>query len=139
MDANYSARVSTEGSFAGHEMKYLCVSLLALAASSAAHAADLPTKKGVPVAPEKVSCFSDLLHYFDSSPADCPLTAYGLTFYATVDLGVGYETHGVPWNRQYPTGVEELISKNSNRGQWALTPGGISQSQVGVKAKEQLA
>ena len=119
-------------------MKSLCVSLCALAAATGAFAADLPTKKGVPVAPAKASCFSDLLHYFDTSPADCPLSAYGLTFYATIDMGVGYETHGVPWNSQYPTGVEELISKNSNRGQWALTPNGISQSQVGVKAKEPL-
>lgn len=120
-------------------MKSLCVSLCAIIAATGAFAADLPTKKGAPVAPVKQSCFSDLLHYFDSSPADCPLSAYGLTFYATVDLGVGYETHGVPWNRKYPTGVEELISKNSNRGLWEFTPGGLSQSQVGVKAKEPLA
>ena len=118
-------------------MKRLCVSLAALVATSAAFAADLPTKKA-PVVPEKPNCFASLYSYFDSTPADCPLTYWGLTFYATVDMGVGYQTHGTPFNRNYPTGVEELISKNSNRGQWLLTPGGISQSQVGVKIKEPL-
>ena len=54
-------------------------------------------------------------------------------------MGVGYESHGVDWNRQYPTGVEELISKNSQGGKWALTPGGLSQSNVGIKMSEPLA
>ena len=116
-------------------MKRLCVSLAALVASSAAFAADLPTKKA-PVVPEKPNCFASLYSYFDSTPADCPLSYWGLTFYATIDIGGGYETHGTPFNNKYPTGVEELVSKNSNRGQWLLTPNGISQSQVGVKAKE---
>jgi predicted porin len=119
-------------------MRVLCVSLAALLASSAAFAADLPTKKGAPVAPEKPSCFSDLLHYFDSSPADCPLSAYGLTFYATIDMGVGYETHGVPFNGTMHTGVQELLGKNSYRPLWLATPNGLSQTQVGVKAKEPL-
>ena len=119
-------------------MKRLCVSLAALVASTAAFAADLPTKKGVPVAPAKPNCFASLYSYFDSTPADCPLSYWGLTFYATIDMGVGYETHGTPFNRKYPTGVEELVSKNSNRGLWLATPNGISQSQVGLKAKEPL-
>ncbi|MDE3174679.1 MAG: porin [Pseudomonadota bacterium] len=121
-------------------MKSAYISALALLmAVAGAQAADLPTKKGAAAAPAKPSCFSDVLTYFDSSPADCPLSAYGITLYATIDMGFGYETHGVPWNPKYPTGVEELISKNSNRGQWALTPGGISQSQIGLKAREPLA
>ncbi len=119
-------------------MKVLCVSLAALMASGAAYAADLPTKKGAPVAPEKPSCFSDVLHYFNSSPADCPLSAYGLTFYATIDMGVGYETHGVPFNGTMHTGVQELLGKNGYRSLWLPTPNGLSQSQIGVKGKEPL-
>jgi predicted porin len=111
---------------------------MALAASTAAYAADLPTRKAAPPAPAKPSCFSDLLHYFDSSPVDCPLSYWGLTFYATVDMGVGYEAHGTPFNGNIATGVEELVQKNSNRSLFLATPGGLSQSQVGVKAKEPL-
>jgi predicted porin len=120
-------------------MKLLCVSLAALLASGAAYAADLPTKKGAPVAPEKPSCFSSLYAYFDSTPADCPLSYWGLTFYATIDMGVGYETHGVPFNGTMHTGVQELLGKNGYRPLWLLTPNGLSQSQVGVKIKEPLA
>jgi len=119
-------------------MKLLCVSVAALLASTAAYAADLPTKKGEPVAPAQPNCFSSLYAYFNSTPADCPLTYWGLTFYATIDMGVGYETHGVPFNGTMHIGVEELIQKNGNKALWLATPNGLSQSQVGLKAKEPL-
>ena len=118
-------------------MKRLCVSLAALVASTAAFAADLPTKKA-PVVPEKPNCFASLYSYFDSTPADCPLSYWGLTFYATVDMGLGYATHGAPFNGKFTTGTDEFIQKYSNRGQFLQTPNGISQSQVGLKAKEPL-
>ena len=117
-------------------MKKLGISLVALLAGiSAAAAADLPTMKSPPP-PPKVDCFSSFLTYLDTTPAECPLSWYGVTFFATVDMGIGYETHGVPFNYVYHTGVEELISKNSQGGMMLLTPGGLSQSQVGVKINE---
>ena len=120
-------------------MKLAYISAAALLAGlSAAAAADLPTKKGAAPAPAAASCFSSLYAYFDSKPADCPLSYWGLTFYATVDMGVGYEAHGTPFNKNIATGVEELVQKNSNRSLFLATPNGISQSQVGVKAKEPL-
>jgi predicted porin len=102
-----------------------------------AYAADLPTKKEAP--PAAPSCFSSFMAYLDSTPASCPLTWNGITLYGTIDMGGGYETHGTNFNRDYPTGVEELISKNSQGGKWLLTPGGLSQSQVGVKINEPIA
>lgn len=117
-------------------MKRLCVSLAALVASTAAYAADLPTKKGTPVVPEKPNCFASLYSYFDSSPADCPLSYWGLTFYATIDMGVGYASHGAPFNGTFPTGTTEFVNKFGNKGQFLGTPNGLSQSQVGVKIKE---
>ncbi len=103
-----------------------------------AQAADLPTKK-TPPAPPATSCFASFMSWLDSTAANCPLSYMGVTVYGTIDMGVGYESHGVDWNRQYPTGVEELISKNSQGGKWALTPGGLSQSNVGIKMSEPLA
>jgi predicted porin len=118
-------------------MKSGFISAIALmAALSGAQAADLPTKKGAPVSPPPKNCYADLYSFFDSTPADCPLSYWGITFYATIDMGVGYETHGAPFNNNIATGVEELVQKNSNRGLWLATPGGLSQSQVGVKIKE---
>ena len=104
-------------------MRLLCVSLAAMLASGAAYAADLPTKKGAPAAPAAGPTASRAFTPIsNSTPADCPLTYWGLTFYATVDMGVGYETHGVPFNSDYHTGVEELLQRTA-RALWLLTPG----------------
>jgi predicted porin len=122
----------------GVEMSRFGISLAALTIGvGGAYAADLPTKKEAP-APEP-SCFSSFMAYLDSTPSTCPLTWNGITLYGTIDMGGGYETHGVPFNRDMHTGVEELISKNSQGGMWQLTPGGLSQSQVGVKINEPIA
>jgi predicted porin len=101
-----------------------------------AYAADLPTKKMAPPPPAARNCFGSFWDYMNSSVKDCPLSYGGFTLYGTIDMGVGYETHGVALNAVYPTGVEELISKNSQGGRWSLTPGGISQSNVGIKMVE---
>ena len=71
--------------------------------------------------------------------SDCPLTYYGITLYGTVDLGVGYESHGAPFNPNIITGVQELIRKNSTGSRWLPTPGGLSQSNIGIKGLETIA
>jgi len=116
-------------------MKRLIVFPAALMVSTAAFAADLPTKKGDAASPTMPNCFASLSSYFNSTPADCPLSYWGVTLYANIDMGVGYETHGTPFNTKLSTGVEEFISKNSNKGLWLATPNGVGQSQVGLKAK----
>ncbi len=62
-------------------MKKLGIALATtIAAVSAAHAADLPTKKEAPPA-EKPNCFASLWTYLISTAADCPLAwgpAHGL-------------------------------------------------------------
>ena len=112
-------------------------STVGLAFAGAAQAADLPTKKAAPAA-VKASCFDSFSSWLNSSVDQCPLTYMGIQFYGTIDVGAGYMTNGTGFNRQYPTGVEELVSKNGNGGRWNLVPGGISQSNVGVNVKEPL-
>jgi predicted porin len=120
-------------------MKTFGISIAALfAAIGAAHAADLPTKK-TPPAPPAADCYASFMSWLDSTAAACPLTYAGITLYGTIDMGGGYESHGVSFNREYPTGVEELISKNSQGGKWTVVPGGLSQSNIGVKIAEPLA
>jgi predicted porin len=70
--------------------------------------------------------------------SDCALSAYGLTFYGTIDMGVGHESHGAPFNPDIITGVQELIRKNSTGARWLATPGGLSQSNIGLKGVEAL-
>jgi predicted porin len=101
-----------------------------------AQAADLPTTKDAPSSPVPngaASCAS----VTDFVKTDCPLSWYGVTIYGALDLGVGWESHGTPFNNSIISGVEELVQKNSNRPLWLATPGGLTQSFIGIKAKEE--
>ena len=71
-------------------------------------------------------------------PANKALTYLGVTLYGAVDIGVGYQTHGTPLNSLYGPGVEELISKNSNRSLVSLVPNGLSYSNIGLRGTEPL-
>lgn len=109
--------------------------LVALAAG--AQAADLPTKKGAPVA-EKPNCYATFWSWLDSSAADCPLSYWGVTFYGQLDVGGGYETHASRFNSHRPEAVGQLVQKTSQNGAWQGVPNGLSQSNIGIKWKEQI-
>jgi len=87
----------------------------------------------------KPDCYAAFSNWLNASAADCPLSAYGITFYGTIDVGGGYETHGAPFNGDSKTGVSELISKVNNRGLWEGVPSGLTQSNFGIKIKEEFA
>jgi predicted porin len=116
----------------------LLASAAGLLAVSAAAAADLPTKKTPPAA-AKPNCYATFMSWLDSTAADCPLSAYGITVYGTIDMGGGYNSAATPFNNHFANGVQELISKDSNNGKWQAVPNGLSQSNVGIKIKEQVA
>ena len=121
-------------------MKKLGASLAILIAAGAgsAYAADLPTKKA-PATPAPVNCYASLWTWLNSSAADCPITYGGITLYATIDAGVGYESNGAGYNQWWNNGVSNIITKQSTHGpQWLWTPNGLSQSVVGVKMSEPL-
>jgi len=113
---------------------FFCAAILAGLSGGAA--ADLPTAKPPAAAPLGPTSCTDPIQFVTT---DCALSWYGVTLYGTVDMGVGWESHGVPLNRHIISGVEELVQKNSNHAQWLLTPGGLSQSFIGVKGKEEFA
>jgi len=87
----------------------------------------------------KPDCFAAFSNWLNASAADCPLSDYGLTFYGTIDVGGGYETHASPFNGDSKTGVSELISKVNNRALWQGVPNGLSTSNFGVKIQEEVA
>ena len=118
--------------------RLLLASAVGMLAVGAAQAADLPTKKTAP-APAAPNCYASLWSWLDSSPADCPLSLYGVTVYGAIDLGGGYETAAARFNKDLPQGVSELISKFNNGARWQWVPNGLSQSNVGVKIREQVA
>src|ERR1700681_2815530 len=69
----------------------------------------------------------------------CPLTWNGITVYGTIDAGVTWRSHGAPFNGTSAVGEDYHIQKYSNRAQWGLAPNGLSQSNIGIKAKEPFA
>ena len=114
----------------------------ASAALLACHAkgADLPSQQQAapakPAPPAANPCFASLYDFVIADPDDCPLAWNGFTLYGRFDYGAGYESHGVPFNGNYPNGVETLISKNSNGARFTLVPNGLGQTHVGIKGEE---
>ena len=66
------------------------------------------------------------------------LTWKGFTFYGIVDIGLQYQTHGVPASDYFPAGTETIIQKNSQGSITAVTPNNLSQSRIGLSANEPL-
>lgn len=64
------------------------------------------------------------------------LTWNGITLYGIVDIGLQYQTHGVPISDYFPAGSEAIISKNSNGSITGLTPSNLSQSRIGLSGLE---
>jgi predicted porin len=117
--------------------KILMASTAAIALCGAAQAADLPVYTKAPPPPlAPVSCSSAVQFVV----TDCPLTAYGITVYGVIDMGVGYQSHGVPFNPHIVSGVTELVQKTSRpHSMWLQTPGGLTQSNIGIKGVERIA
>jgi predicted porin len=112
------------------------VTFVAAIIACVARAADLPTQPETPAEDSSRPCFASLFNFLTSSPEDCPLTRNGVTLYGRYDVGAGYETHGVPFNGNYPNGVETLIKKNSNQSRFTIVPNGLGQTYLGVKGVE---
>jgi predicted porin len=121
-----------------HFGKILLVSTAAIALSGAAQAADdLPVyTKAPPLAPAPLVSCTSAVQFFVT---DCPLTYYGITVYGTYDAGGGWESHAAPYNGNFFIGVSELVQKQSRPSSaWLPTPNGLSQTNVGVKGREQI-
>jgi predicted porin len=73
-----------------------------------------------------------------AKPADSSLTWNGITLYGIVDIGLQYQTHGVPASDYFPAGTESPIQKNSNGSVTAVTPSNLSQSRIGLSGLEPL-
>src|ERR1700756_2357803 len=71
---------------------------------SLAAPATLPRAKAPPVAAPPAPA---------PKPADTSLTWNGITLYGIVDIGIQYQTHGVPVSDYFPAGTEAIVQKNS--------------------------
>ena len=117
-------------------MKRLGIALIAAGIASFAHAADLPTTK----APEKAkpNCWASFWDWLNASAADCPISAYGVTLYGTLDLNATYLHEGVDKNPAADK-VNYSIQRNAIGSRWLAGYNGLSASVIGLKMKEDLA
>jgi len=69
---------------------------------------------------------------------DTSLTWNGITLYGVVDVGLAYQNHGTPYTDSLYPGAEWMISKNSNKSVAGIASNPMSQSRVGLRAKEDI-
>lgn len=108
---------------------------IAIAAASAAGAADLPTKKEAPTAPP--NCMASFWTWLDSTASDCPLSAGPITVYGTIDVGGGYYSSGAE-KSPVADKMAYAIQKYSNASRWQANYNSLSTSVLGIKLKQDL-
>ena len=75
----------------------------------------------------------------NSPPADSTsLNWKGITLYGMVDVGLQYQTHGVPASDYVAYSTEPVVQKNSNGSVTALVSSPLSWSRIGLSGKEPL-
>ena len=82
--------------------------------------------------------FSELPDHFLDPNDKAPMTFHGITIYGTIDIGAGYQTHSAPLSDTWSTGVNNIVGKQSNHTRFTVIPNNLSDSQVGIKVKEEV-
>ena len=118
-------------------MKRLGLALLATAAIvSLAHAADLSSTRA-PEEKPKPNCWASVWEWLNASASACPLNAYGITLYGTLDVSATYLHEGVGYSPSADK-VNYGIQKNASDSRWLAGYNGLSTSVVGLKMKEEV-
>jgi predicted porin len=120
-------------------MRSICCCALAALASTlvlnhTVRAADAPAVPEPPpaVPPGPAGCASSQEFF----ATDCPLSWHGITLYGVYDVGAGWVSHGLPENGYNYEG-ESLVNRNGNHSQLLIAPNNLSQTGLGIKAKEE--
>src|SRR5579864_299747 len=112
--------------------------VVGVAYGTAVPAADLPIKAPLPPtasAPPVPPACTSLDAFFLTN---CALSGYGVTVYGVIDVGEGWESHGAPFNKLVPQGVDYFVQKPNRSSGWLASPNGLSQSTIGIKGVEPL-
>lgn len=64
---------------------------------------------------------------------DCQLTWEGITVYGTIDAGVGWQSHGAPFDSRSAAGASYLIQKQNRSPSFGVAPNALSNSTIGIK------
>jgi predicted porin len=96
---------------------------------------DLVTKASPLVTPSIPATCTGVSQFFLT---DCVLSWYGISVYGAVDTGGGYQTHGAPFDGNFSQGASYGIQKMNRQAMWGLAPGGLSQSNIGIRGAESI-
>jgi predicted porin len=75
-------------------------------------------------------------------PIPDSLSLGGVTLYGTIDVGYGYQSHGVPLSATLPGGLEYqafTTTRNFAGSQTTMMESGLEQSKVGIRVAEPVA
>ena len=119
----------------------LCAAFLAGAAlfgATNARAADTMPAKAAPSAtsPATPQACTDPADFFTTN---CQLSWYGITVFGIVDMGVGWQSHGTPFNQLSAVAGSYLIQKQNRGATWSVAPNALSNSFIGIKGNEPIA
>jgi predicted porin len=117
-------------------MKALIIAVAALGLAGFADAADLPTTKAPAPEKTKPNCWASLWDWLNASASDCPIGAYGITLYGTLDINATYLHNGVN-NNPSADKPSYGIQKNAYEDKWLAGYNGLSTSVIGLKMKEE--
>ena len=108
--------------------------MLMAGCAGGAYAADLGTMpvKALPPAAGPAVCTG----FLDFITTACQVSAYGVRFYGTIDIGASYESHGAPMDPNL--GVNAFASKMNTGPKFLAAPNGLSASNIGLQIKEPL-
>jgi predicted porin len=70
---------------------------------------------------------------WDFIETNCQLTWYGITVYGTIDAGVGWQSHGAPFDPRSAAGASYLIQKQNRSPMWGAAPNALTNSAIGIK------
>ena len=73
---------------------------------------------------------------WDFVATNCQLTWRGITVYGTIDMGVGWQSHGAPFDPQSAFGASYMIQKMNRSPMWSLSPNALTNSTIGIKGTE---
>ena len=72
------------------------------------------------------------------APASGSLSAWGITLYGIIDIGLQWQSNGAPVSDYFPAGSEAVLQKNSRMQIFSLVPSALGQSRIGLQGKEPL-
>ncbi len=78
---------------------------------------------------------ASILDFFTTA---CQVSAYGVRFYGTIDIGASYQTNGAPLDRLYQNGLTWFPQKMNNGAKFQVAPNALGASNVGLQVNERL-